>query len=74
MYVMGLSNELLMINIAQGSLKLWTVKAGSLKKLPYASIFYLEKTGSILTKKIYVQTSKIQMSQFCSPLSNNDEL
>ena len=38
-YDLGLSNEPLFIIIGQGAAKLWPVKVGGLRKLPYASSF-----------------------------------
>ena len=45
-YDLGLSNEPLFSIIGQGDAKLWPVKVGGLKKLPYLSFIYLVKWSS----------------------------
>ena len=40
-YGSGLSNELLFITIAQEATKLWPIKVGGPKELPYAMPIYL---------------------------------
>ena len=64
------SNELLFIIIAQKAAKLWPVKVGDPKKNPgldpCAALEWAARQNSF-------QTSNFDRSQFCSPLSYDDE-
>ena len=72
-YDLGLSNELLIIIIAQGAAKLWPVKVGGLKKIwprTHSNPVLLSKRAR--TRQCS-RTSNFERSQFCSLLSYDDE-
>ena len=71
-YGLGLSNEPLFIIIAQGAAKLRHVKVGGPRILPYACS-YLVKRGLNGSGVESFLTSNFDRSQFCSPLSYDDE-
>ena len=72
-YDLGLSNELLIIIIAQGAAKLWPVEAGGWRQIllrAHFNPFLLSKSGDALGLSL---TSNFDRSQFCSPLSYDDD-
>ena len=68
-YGLGLSNEPLFIIIAQGAAKLWPIKVGDLKKIKDLTPDHTR--GARVAD--FFQTSNFDRSQFCNPLSYDDE-